>query len=213
MAGSLSENQRIQIKLINDPSDVALEGAIESITSDAIHVCLDYMFVHNKNNLKVACTVWDEISRIYAFDTSIVHIEGQKLVLTKPEEHKIQRSDHRQQVRIDVNIPVSCYLRGIGDVKVTSEKFLPAVVKNLSTGGVLIHSPLSLPVGTVMVFELPLDKGMLLVTVEVLRNVPYGDGYSMGAKFLALDDRDIQKIGAYVFREQIRLKRKKKPVT
>lgn len=212
MTSPLTINQRIRMKLINEPGEVELAGEVVSITEDVIHVLLDYIFLHNKNELEVACTIWDDSGKAYGFNSCIHATKGQGLVLKRPEPSQVEQLNRRAHVRVGVDIPVTCYIRRYGDVEVTSEKFIPGVVKDLSIGGVLLHSGLSLPMDTVIVLELPLGEDILLVTVRILRNLTCEDGYAMGAQFVALDNSDVQKIRAFLFRSQIRLKNKRASV-
>jgi c-di-GMP-binding flagellar brake protein YcgR len=197
------------MKLTNEPGEVELAGEIVSIAEDIIHVLLDYKFLHNKNELEVACTIWDESGKAYIFNSFVHSMKGQGLVLKRPQPSELEQLNRRAHVRVGVDIPVSCYIRRYGDVEVNSEKFIPAVVKDLSIGGLLLHSSLSLPMDTVIVLELPLEEDILLVTVRILRNLTCEEGYAMGAQFVALDNSDVQKIRAFIFRSQIRLKNKR----
>ncbi|MBB6215796.1 c-di-GMP-binding flagellar brake protein YcgR [Anaerosolibacter carboniphilus] len=213
MTSPLTINQRIRMKLTNELGEVELAGTIENITENDIYVLLDYKFAHNKNKLEVACTIWDQSGKAYLFNSFIHTIKGQSLRLKRPQDSEMEQLKRRDQVRAGVDIPVSCYIRSYGDMEINSEKFVPAVVKDLSIGGLLLHSTLSLPVDTVIVLELPLEEELILVTVRILRNQTCEEGYAMGGQFVALDDRDVQKIRAFVFRTQIRFKRQKEPVT
>jgi c-di-GMP-binding flagellar brake protein YcgR len=197
------------MKLTNEPGEVELSGKIENISENSIYVLLDYHFVHNKSELEVVCTIWDQQGKAYHFNSLIYKIKERAMTLKRPKASEIQQLMRREEIRMGVDIPVSCYIRSYGDQEINSDKFIPAVVKDLSIGGLLIHSRLSLPVDTVIVVELPIEEEMILATVRILRNLVCEEGYAMGGQFVALDERDIQKIRAFVFRSQIQFRRQK----
>ncbi|MDF2546391.1 MAG: type pilus assembly PilZ [Anaerosolibacter sp.] len=209
MTSPLTVNNRIRMKLTNEPGEVELAGNVEDISENIIYVHLDYHFIHNKSELKVDCTIWDQQGNACEFNSLIYAIKGRALTLKRPKASDIKQLRRRAEVRVGVDIPVNCYIRGYGDQEIDNDKFIPAIVKDLSIGGLLLHSSLSLPIDTVIVLELPLGEELILVTVRILRNLTCEEGYAMGGQFVALDDRDVQKIRAFVFRSQIHFKRQK----
>ena len=99
---------------------------------------------------------------------------------------------------VDTDIEVDCFLVGFQDRAIESDKRFPAVIKNISGGGVLLNTKLSIPKDTILLFELELEETLLL-TVRVLRNeVDSDNSNNLGCEFIGITDEKRQKIIKYV---------------
>lgn len=192
------------------PSYVSLQGTIKELDRDFIVVELDLEYAQ-KEQQKVRCTIVNDARTLVClFETTIDQCRGNKLVLDRPEGREIEITQRRKYVRVPVDKEVKCYLIGINGRQIESDKVFPAIVKDISGGGALLNSPLSLPVGTVLVFEIELDNYPLLLTIEVLREMENTeDGTkNLGCQFIGICDTDRQRIIAYCNRQQLNLKRR-----
>ncbi len=76
----------------------------------------------------------------------------------------------------------------------------PASVKNISAGGVLIHSDKPLPVSRIVLarFALPGEKDPLEVTTRAVRYESAGDGYDIALEFVDCSPAEIAAIEKYI---------------
>lgn len=192
------------------PTYVSLQGVIEELDKDVIVVKLDLEYLQ-KDPQKVRCTITDHARTLVClFKTIIKETRGNRLVLVRPQDREVQITQRRKYLRVPIDKEVKCYLIGIGGRQVESDKVFPAKIKDISGGGALLNSPLSLPVGTVLVFEIQLDDLALLLTIEVLRLMenPEDGTNNIGCQFIGISNSDRQKIIAYCNKQQLILRRK-----
>lgn len=207
----LQSGNTIKIEVDTEPSYLYFRGKIKKVEKYII-VKLDIEYIQ-KEPQSVNCTIIDENSRrVCLFKTIIKKIVNNQLILIKPDEEDIEIVQRRQYIRVPFDKEVNCYLIGINGKKIESEKIFPARIKDISGGGVLLNSQLSLPLGIVLVFEMKIDDNPFLLTVKVLRkSEDKEDGINnFGCKFIGINDRDRQKIIAYCNKKQLILKRRRK---
>jgi len=201
---------KMEINII--PSGLSLRGTIENIEKDTFIVKINGQYIQKEPQI-VKCTISNTTkTRICLFETIIKHGNNDKLILLNPNEEKIRIAQRRDHIRIPIDKEVNCYLVEINDRKVASDKVFPAIVKDISGGGLLLNSSLSLPVGTILVFETELDNSKFLLTIKVLRNLENEDDGTryLGCQFVGIDDSDRQRIIAYCNKEQLIINRKRK---
>lgn len=192
------------------PSYLSFCGTIEKIEKNIILVAIDGQYVQKDPHV-VNCTISDSVkTKVCVFKTVVQNANGSKMFLLFPRDEEVEVVQRREYIRIEEDIEINCYLIGINDKKVESDKVFPARIKDISGGGVLLNSALSLPINTVLVFEIELDGSPFLLTVKILRNIENeSDGTrNLGCTFLGLDDGDRQKITAYCAKRQMVLKRR-----
>lgn len=202
----------IKIEANMIPSYLFFKGTIENIEDNTLKIKIDGYYAQKDPQL-VKCTITDETkSKVCLFETVVSRALGGYLWLDMPKEENISIVQRREYIRVSLDKDVNCYLIGINERKVESNKVFPAKIKDISGGGVLLNSSLSLPPGTVLVFELELDQNKFLLTIKVLRNMESeANGMrDLGCQFIGIDDGDRQKIIAYCNKEQMILKRKSK---
>lgn len=199
---------RIKLEIEMVPSNLSFWGIIEDVKEDYIIVGIPGEYAQ-KDDRKVTCVIPGE-AKTCIFETVIKGSRKGKLFLLMPNSEDIQVLQRRKYVRVPINIDVKCHLIGIHDKKIDSNKVFPATVKDISGGGVLLNSNLSLPIETMLVFELNLDNNNLVLTAKVLRNNPHPNDNSrdLGCKFVGISDADRQKIIAYTNKAQLRMKKR-----
>lgn len=207
--GYLEEGTPIKLEVDMIPPYLSLWGIIKAIDEQYLTVEIEGKYAQ-KEKRQVRCIIPKE-TKACIFETWILKGEGNQLLLQKPEEEGINVVQRRKYIRVATEIPVVCYLIGFNDEKINSRKFFPGVVKDISGGGVLINTPLSLPIGTVIVFELELDQSKLLLTAKVLRNTEsYVDGTrELGCGFIGIDEADLQKIMSYCSKLQLQANKRR----
>lgn len=202
----LQPGKNIKLEISVNPPYLSFWGVIDHIKDDHIVVDITGQYVQ-KDDRQVNCII-PGTTKICFFQAIIKGcIEG-KLVLSMPKPDDIKVMQRRKYARVPTNIGVNCFLIGINNKKINSNKIFSATVMDISGGGVLLNSKLSPPVGTLLVFELALENNQFVLTVKVLRNIEnMADGSrSLGCKFVGIDDSDRQKIIAYTNKLQLRMK-------
>ncbi|MCC5912377.1 MAG: PilZ domain-containing protein [Clostridiaceae bacterium] len=183
-------------------------GTIKKIEEGHIVVKIEGSYVQ-KYEKKVRCTILND-RKVCVFETVIKGCIENQIILVMPKAETIQVMQRRKYVRALVDFPVHCFLVGYNDKKINSNKKFPVTVKDISGGGVLLSSSLSLPIGTVLVFELELEQQLFILTVKVIRNIEnkVEKNRSLGCEFLGITDGDRQKIISFTNKMQLQSKRK-----
>ncbi|WP_026476675.1 flagellar brake protein [Alkaliphilus transvaalensis] len=190
------------------PPYLSFWGVIEEVQDNELVVKIEGQYAQGDIR-KVKCTIPKD-TKACIFETFILQGKGEEVLLKLPPIKQPELVQRRKYVRVSTDLPVNCFLIGFNDQKIESQKSFPAAVKDLSGGGVLINSSLSLPVGTVIVFELELNNQKMVLTAKVLRNTENMENNTrdLGCEFIGLDDSDRQRITAYCTRMQLMNKRR-----
>lgn len=198
----------IKLQLDIVPVYLSFVGVIKSVEEDTFLVEIDGEYAQG-TSYEVKCVIPKETKALH-FKSTIVRGELNQLIIKIPDEANVEEVQRRKYVRVPVEIPVHCYLVGIGEKQVNSSKFFPGTIKDISGGGVLINAPISLPLDTVIVFELTLENHSMVLTAKVVRNHGLSDGSrDLGCAFLGLDEQDLQRIMSYCSRLQLQAKKNK----
>ena len=206
----LKVGRSIKIEISIIPSYLFFKGFIENIKNDIFSIKIDGTYAQKDPQI-VKCTITDDAkTKVCIFETIVKHVDKDHLILAIPEKEKINILQRREFIRVPLEKEVNCYLIGINDKKIESNKVFPATIKDISGGGVLLNSSLSLPPGTILVFEIELDHHKFLLTINVLRNIENEENGTMdlGCQFIGIDDSDRQRIMAYCNKKQSILKRR-----
>lgn len=206
----LQPGKTIKMEIHVIPSYLSFRGIIEKVEKGIFTVKINGEYAQ-KEPQAVRCIITNNSkTRACLFETTIKHVINDQITLVIPNEKDMRVVQRREYIRVPVDKEVNCYLIGINGKKIESDKVFPAIVKDISGGGVLLNSPLSLPSGTVLVFEIEIDKNNFLLTIEVLRNLESEENgtRNLGCKFIGIDEGDRQKIIAYCNRQQLILKRR-----
>lgn len=202
----------INIKTVGDDSCLSFEGIIKKIEDYNFTVELKQDYEQNKSQ-KVECIITNETkTKACIFESIIKNVNKNILDFKKPHKDNVKIAQRRQYVRVPIDKEVNCYLIGINDKKIESNKVFPAIVKDIGGGGVLLNSALTVPIGTIFTFEIMLNNNKFLLTIKVLRSMEDEEDGSidLGCKFIGIDDADRQKIISYCNKQQVVLRRKKK---
>jgi len=185
---------KIEVEIL--PTYLILEGIINTVQDGYLFVDIDGEYLQ-KDERKTKCTIYLD-NKICVFSTDVKAFIDGKLILKEPPLKDIQILQRRKFVRVDTDIEVDCFLVGFQDRAIESDKRFPAVIKNISGGGVLLNTKLSIPKDTILLFELELEETLLL-TVRVLRNeVDSDNSNNLGCEFIGITDEKRQKIIKYV---------------
>ncbi|MBM7614241.1 flagellar brake protein [Alkaliphilus hydrothermalis] len=212
MKGYLEQGMPIKLEIDVSPPHFYLWGEIGEFQGDEMIVKIEGQYAQREVR-RVKCTIPRD-TKACTFETFIMKGKEQAVVLKMPPLNGFQLIQRRKYLRVDVDIPVNCYLVGIEDEEGKSEKFFPASLKDLSGGGALINSNISLPLGTVILFEIPINDQMMVLTAQVVRNKESDEDYSrnLGCEFLGIDEADQKKIIAYCTGVQLKSKRRVKNI-
>ncbi|SCY48285.1 flagellar brake protein [Alkaliphilus peptidifermentans] len=209
MSGAfISKDAAIKLEIDVIPPYLSFWGKIHLVDKKFFVVKIDGKYVQNEPR-KVKCTIPNE-KKVCVINSTIHGFENDLLFIEIPSNNNIEILQRRKYVRIAVDKEVECYLIGINDRRVENTKFFPATLKDISGGGVLLNTSLSIPIGTVIVFELDINGASILLTCKVLRNTENENNQSrnIGCEFIALSDNDRQRIISYCSKEQLKHKRK-----
>ncbi|MBU5675004.1 PilZ domain-containing protein [Alkaliphilus sp. MSJ-5] len=189
---------------------LSFKGIIEKLEKDTFIVKIHGQYAQKEPQI-VKCTISNSTkTRVCIFETIIRNGNNNMLLLDTPNKENIKVTQRREYIRVPIDKEVSCYLIEINDRRIESDKIFPAIVKDISGGGVLLNSTLSFPIGTILVFEIELDDVKFLLTSKVLRNLESDeDGTrNLGCQFIGIDNGYRQKIIAYCNKQQLILKRR-----
>lgn len=189
---------------------LSFKGTIEKLEKDTFIVKINGQYAQKEPQV-VKCTISNSTkTRVCIFETIIRNGNNNMLFLDTPNKENIKVTQRREYIRVPMDKEVSCYLIEINDRRIESDKIFSAIVKDISGGGVLLNSTLSLPIGTILVFEIELDDIKFLLTSKVLRNLESEeDGTrNLGCQFIGIDNGHRQKIIAYCNKRQLILKRR-----
>ena len=209
MGSYFSGGNAIKIEINSASPYLSIWGTIQASSEEEIIVEIEGVYAQWEIK-KAKCTV-SVATKIYVFETLIKEANNNRIVLLTPDEDKVSVMQRREFLRVATDIPVSCFLINNENAKLAGEKFFPAIVKDISGGGVLLNSFISLPLGTTLVFELEIDNSPMVLTVRIVRNKENHNNSSrdMGCEFIGLDESDRQKIISYCTRLQVKRKKKK----
>lgn len=199
----LQRGNKIKMEVEVIPSYLVFEGIITAIKNGYIIVNISGEYIQ-KDEQRVRCGIVHE-GKVCTFSTNIKGFVSGKLVLEEPLPEDVKILQRRKFIRVATDFSVDCFLVGFNNKTIDSNKKFPATIKNISGGGVLINTPLSLPVDTILVFELVLEGQLFILTVRVLRNEENSDGSrDLGCEFIGITEGDRQKIIAYTNRMQFK---------
>lgn len=148
---------------------------------------------------------------LYAFHTKVLdrkkgHIPMLYLQNPGPSSRRIQRRKFfrvRSQALKEIK-PISSEQKGVAT-------YLSGQIRdrNLSAGGILIHSRNPITRGSLLQLDLNLPDGILKAAGQVVRVMRLEDGsYDIGVRFVGLNQKQRLRITRYVYTRQVELHRK-----
>jgi hypothetical protein len=112
--------------------------------------------------------------------------------------------DRRKETRVNVIIPTPINKIVVNNREITSpHKAFPATIINISTRGVLLQSPLSVPLNLKFFFDLIDEKTKILCFLEIIRKESYEDGYQYGCKLKTVFESDKERLRVFVLKKQV----------
>ncbi|WP_192929581.1 flagellar brake protein [Alkaliphilus serpentinus] len=204
----LQEGERIKLEIDVIPPFLSFWGRVYKIEKKLFIVEISGQYIQ-KEPRKVKCTLPTE-QKVCIFDTIIHGSQKNMLIIEMPNNNKVQVLQRRRYIRVPIDIGVQCFILGINDQKIETNKYISAIAKDISGGGVLINSSVSLPIGTVVVFEINLDGISLILTAKVLRNEENQTDATrdMGCEFIGLDDSNLMQLINFASKQQLKNKRR-----
>jgi c-di-GMP-binding flagellar brake protein YcgR len=203
----LGIDQKIKLEIGETAPYLFFWGKISGIQNKYFFIDIEGYYILSSTKA-VKCTIPYE-GKVCLFETSIEGALGNRLTLMVPSEENMEILQRRKYVRVPVEYEVICFLKEYNNQKLNESKMFFGIVKNISGGGVLLNSILSLPVNAVLVFELKLEGTLFPLTVKVLRNDKNRDEktYDLGCEFIGIDEGDRQRITSFCSRKQIAIKK------
>lgn len=202
------EGRPIKMEVEVMPPYLSFGGIIGKVNEEFFIVEIEGQYVQN-NSRKVKCKIPNE-SKLCVFETIIQEAKGNKLLLLNPRPDEVKIVQRREYVRVPVDIEVCCHLVGVADQNLDNSKIFNGKIRDISGGGVQLSTELSLPIGTILVFELELENNSFVLTARVVRNLEDEDGRTrnLGCEFIGIDESERQKIISYCSKRQLYLKKK-----
>ena len=122
---------------------------------------------------------------------------------------QLEQLQRREDVKVTVNVPIMLHAeRRPGELYIPLKGW-PAMVRNISAGGVYVSTDLSLSAGREIEFEFnetgeKVHLMARILRVEDLTEQPNQPIYGYGCKFVCLSARSENQLRNYVFREERR---------
>ncbi len=210
----LSINQEVEIT-INEAGSITTELAVVAEITDDI-IILYHQLRGQKSSvlapgLNARITYADQIA-MYNFETTILEVSGVSrlnIVITLPD--KVNRTQRRNYVRIDVRLPLEYYR--LKDGLATNFTNYQTTTKDISGGGLRFTSDFLIALGTELetIIDIP-GQGKINAIAQVVRCIPTGRGnvvkYSIGVEFTLIEKKDRERIIRYLFEHQRELRKK-----
>ncbi|KAB3532156.1 PilZ domain-containing protein [Alkaliphilus pronyensis] len=204
----ICKDAEIKLEIDVIPPYLSFWGKIHMVDKKFFVVKIDGKYVQNEPR-RAKCTIPGE-KNVCIISSKIHGFENDLLFIEIPTQNNIKVLQRRKYVRVEIDKDIECYLIGINDKRIENTKFFPAKLKDISGGGVLIKTSLSIPVGTVIVFEMILNGAPILLTVKVLRNIENNNDktWNLGCEYIGITDNDRQRIISFCSKEQIKQKKR-----
>ena len=110
----------------------------------------------------------------------------------------------RKEARVNVEIQTSIRKIVLNKREIVSpNKTFPASIINISTCGVLLKSPLSVPLNLKFIFDFIDEKANILCYLEIIRKEDCEESYYYGCKLKTVFEKDKDKLRVFVLKKQI----------
>lgn len=198
----IQKGNKIKIDIELDPSNISIYGIIDNIDDTLLEIIIDGTYIQNAVR-NATCIIPGDIKTI-KFETIILGSKNNRLYLAIPTNESIGVLQRRKHVRSPIDLYVNCCFVGFNEKKVDIDQYYTVKLTEISSGGVRINSHSSLPLGSILVFEMLLDNEPVMLTIKVLRCLESLDRktFEIGCEFVGLDNSMEQKIMSYCFKLQ-----------
>lgn len=206
----IQKGKRIKISIATDPININIFGKIDVVDDTIIEVVIDGTYIQNTlRNAK--CIIPGDV-KTGQFETTILGAKNNRLFLTLPDEESIEILQRRKHIRSPVDFSVNSFLVGFEDKKLDEDVHYPSRLMDISVGGVRLKSQTSIPIGSVLVFEMVLEEEPILFSAKVTRCIESLDrrDYELGCQFVGLNHSDEQKLSTYCLKLQAQNRKNKK---
>jgi c-di-GMP-binding flagellar brake protein YcgR len=162
-----------------------------------------------KEGKEVLCIVIKELE-IFEFYSHVEESFEKTAYITKPIKSDFSNVEKRRFNRMDCNIGFIGRPVMIHDIMITkSDKQFSGTILNISAGGVLIQTNLKLP--DYMIFKFKLKLNYFLECTAMIKRTFETDAdniYNSGCEFIEMPFEDMKTISLFVFKEQLKNRRK-----
>lgn len=164
---------------------------------------------HLKEGWEILCIIHDNAD-MYEFHSKVEMMEGNSIIISKPIRDEVYSIEKRRFSRVSCEIGFVGRPLLINNVSVEKlGKTFVGTIKNISAGGILAETNLCLPTETVFSFKLKLNSFIdCTARVKRVNEVPNEKKYEMGCEFIDMSMENVKAISMYVFKEQLKRKRK-----
>lgn len=182
-------------------------GTIRQITEDKLLVSPKSLSLFPKHS-EVLCIVVDG-QNMYEFYSTVDDFSNEIIFIEKPIRNSLVEIEKRRFNRTD------CHIGMLGtttaykgqDIDCIGKKFTGTII-DISAGGVLIETGLNLPIGMEFYFKLKLNNFIECNAIVRRSSRAFDDLYQCGCEFFNMDIKDIKTISMFVFKQQLKNKRK-----
>ncbi|MDR5659227.1 PilZ domain-containing protein [Serpentinicella sp. ANB-PHB4] len=202
----IKEGNSIKLEVNIIPPPQPLDGVIENIFDDYLVIKCTHSYIQ-KEPQKVSCTI-PHNEKVCMFPSTLERSNENIVFVSMPEVHTVKLIQRRQYVRVPLITDITCYLLVINNTAVIGDKAFSATIKNISAGGVLIASKLSIPEQSIFGFELKIEDKNFVFTACVVRNMKNHQDqvFEHGCEFIGLDDKDRETLISFCSRENNKVK-------
>ncbi len=147
---------------------------------------------------------------IFEFYSRVEEVYENNIYITKPIKTGVSFAEKRRFNRMDCRIGFVGRPLMINDIIMTNtDKQFTGTILNISAGGVLAETGLNLPEFMVFKFKLKLNYFMDC-TAMIKRVIPSSVPglFEAGCEFMEMSLDDLKTISLYVFKEQLKVRRK-----
>lgn len=111
-----------------------------------------------------------------------------------------RRKEHR--VNVNIPVPINKIIFNNKDIIGLNKRF-PANIYNISSGGVLLQSSLSVPINLKFVFDLIDENNKILCFLEIVRKEKCDGDYYYGCKLKSVFEGDRERLGVFILKKQV----------
>lgn len=198
----IQKGNKIKIDIEADPKDISIFGTVDIVDDTMLEVIIDGTYI--QNTVRNAKCIVPGNQKIVRFETIILGSKNERLFLALPIEDDVEMFQRRKHMRTSIDMYVDCCFVGFNDKKIDVEQYYSVKLMDISVGGVRLKSKNSIPIGAILVFEMPIDSQSKMFTIKVIRCLESLDRktYEIGCQFIGLDSSDEKKISSLCIRLQ-----------
>lgn len=183
-------------------------GTVKMIKDDRIMLNIKGAMKLTKFNEILCISITDD--GVFEFYSKVEDIVNNTIFITKPSQENLSVIEQRKFNRMDCEIGlVGRLARYHNKPLIGIGKQFSGTIKNISAGGILLETNLSLPVDMVINFKLKLQY--FLDCNAIVKRVSKVEGpsvFQLGCQFVDMQIDDMKTISLFIFKEQLKAKQK-----